>query len=186
MYLFLDTETTGFPRGPDTSLPDFSNCPHLVQLAWMVTDINGLECCSASHLIKPVGYTIPEDASRIHGITTAVALEKGVDLQGVLDFVHPFFVAAPVLVAHSVVFDIRIMEVEFLRKRMANPFPGKKRICTMRRTAKFVGLPRNKWPKLNELHIKLFKEGFQGAHDALEDTKACARCFFELRRRGVL
>jgi hypothetical protein len=41
-----------------------------------------------------------------------------------------------------------------------------------------------KWPKLEELHAFLFETGYDCAHDASRDVEACARCFFELRRRG--
>jgi len=43
-----------------------------------------------------------------------------------------------------------------------------------------------KWPSLQELYGKLFDESFDGAHQALVDVRACARCFFELKRIGVL
>jgi len=32
----------------------------------------------------------------------------------------------------------------------------------------------------------LFGTGFEGAHDALADVKACADCFFELKKRKVI
>lgn len=41
-------------------------------------------------------------------------------------------------------------------------------------------------PILQELHNHLFNEDFDGAHDALADVKATARCFFELKRLGIL
>lgn len=45
---------------------------------------------------------------------------------------------------------------------------------------------RFKWPKLIELHRKLFGTGFDDAHDALADVKACGKCFFEMKRRGII
>jgi len=43
-----------------------------------------------------------------------------------------------------------------------------------------------KWPKLRELHIKLFGTEFDGAHDASADIAATKKCFFELKRIGIL
>ena len=43
-----------------------------------------------------------------------------------------------------------------------------------------------KWPKLTELHEFLFGESFTGAHDALTDVKATARCFWELYKRRLI
>jgi len=43
-----------------------------------------------------------------------------------------------------------------------------------------------KWPTLAELHMELFNEPLEGAHHALVDTRACARCYFELKRLKVM
>jgi hypothetical protein len=43
-----------------------------------------------------------------------------------------------------------------------------------------------KWPKLEELHRFLFKHDFDGAHDALADIQATAKCFWELANRNII
>ena len=43
-----------------------------------------------------------------------------------------------------------------------------------------------KYPSLNELHNWLFGCSFEGAHDALDDVKATAKCFFELKRKKLI
>ena len=43
-----------------------------------------------------------------------------------------------------------------------------------------------KWPKLSELHYKLFKKGFDEAHNAAVDINATAKCFWELKRIGKI
>lgn len=50
---------------------------------------------------------------------------------------------------------------------MANNIPPKNKICTMESTTDFCAIkgPRAyKWPKLSELHYKLFSTGFDQAH----------------------
>jgi DNA polymerase III epsilon subunit-like protein len=42
---------------------------------------------------------------------------------------------------------------------------------------------QNKTPKLVEAYRFFFGEDYDGAHSALADARACARVFFELRRR---
>jgi DNA polymerase III epsilon subunit-like protein len=44
----------------------------------------------------------------------------------------------------------------------------------------------HKWPKLSELHQKLFGVTFEEAHDAAVDIEATAKCFWELKRRGII
>lgn len=41
-----------------------------------------------------------------------------------------------------------------------------------------------KWPTLSEIHTHLFNEPFDDVHNALSDVRACARCYFELRKQG--
>ncbi len=42
-----------------------------------------------------------------------------------------------------------------------------------------------KWPKLQELHNKLFGVGFTEAHNAAADIAATAACFWEMKKRGM-
>ena len=43
-----------------------------------------------------------------------------------------------------------------------------------------------KWPKLSELHPKLFLSDFQEAHNAAVDITITAKCFWELKKRRVI
>jgi hypothetical protein len=59
----------------------------------------------------------------------------------------------------------------------------------MERTTDFCALKGpygNKWPKLTELHYKLFGSGFEEVHNAAVDIQATAKCFWELRRMGII
>ena len=188
-YLFFDTETTGIPRNYKAPAADLANWPRLVQLAWMLTDDQATEIASAQHIVKPDGFTIPKDAARIHGITTEMAMQNGSDLKSVLAEVAPDIGDASVLVAHNIAFDEKILGAELLRAGYPNLVESKKRRCTMLETTDYCSLPGPygyKWPTLQELHLKLFNESFAGAHRALADVRACARCYFELRRLLVM
>jgi DNA polymerase III epsilon subunit-like protein len=43
-----------------------------------------------------------------------------------------------------------------------------------------------KWPTLAELYFELFHDEVEEAHNARVDVVACAKCFFELKKRRVL
>jgi len=189
MYLFFDTETTGLPRNWKAPITDLDNWPRMVQLAWLLYDNEGALVNKDAYIIRPDGFTIPEESSRIHGITTQRAMEEGEELGSVLEAFNRQVSQAECLVAHNMSFDEKIAGAEFLRNGMANPIPGKDSICTMSTTTDYCQLEGPygyKWPKLTELHHKLFGEGFEEAHDAGIDISATARCFWELRARGVL
>ena len=86
-------------------------------------------------------------------------------------------------------FDEMIVGAEFLRSKMSNPIASKKKICTMQRTTDFCKISGSrgyKWPKLSELHYKLFGTGFEDAHNAAKDIEITAKCFWELRKRQLI
>lgn len=188
-FLFFDTETTGLPRNWRAPMTQLDNWPRMVQLAWMVCDDLGAEWASASRIIRPDGYSIPADASRIHGITTQKACAEGIPLADALAEILPHLATADFIVAHNISFDENILGSECLRMGLPNPFAGKSLRCTMRESTEFCGIPGHyglKFPTLTELHRLLFNTAFDGAHDALADVRACKACFYELRRRRVL
>ena len=78
MYLFFDTETTGLPKNWKAPVSDTSNWPRLVQLAYLTFSETGVLQKAVDYVVKPEGFSIPADASQIHGITTARANSTGV------------------------------------------------------------------------------------------------------------
>lgn len=189
MYLFFDTETTGLPRNYRAPLTDLENWPRLVQLAWLLYDENGQEIASADRIVKPEGFIIPEQASNVHGISTEKALAEGLELHNVMNEFSEALKKAKVVVAHNMSFDEKIVGAEFLRKNIDHNLFELFRLCTKEEATDFCAIPGpygNKWPTLSELHIKLFNEDFEGAHDALVDVRACANCFFKLIELGVI
>ena len=89
-------------------------------------------------------------------------------------------------------FDEKIIGAEFLRNGFANIIVTKNKICTKDESVNFCAIPGVngkdgfKWPKLSELHKKLFNTDFADSHNAAADITATAKCFWELKRRGVL
>jgi len=189
-YLFFDTETTGLPRNWQSSASDLENWPRLVQIAWVLYE-NGVETSSRDFIIKPEGFSIPIDASNIHGITTERAEREGVVLQLVLNEFQDLVARADFLVAHNISFDEKIVGAEFLRKNMPNDLVSKKTICTKEISTNFCAIPSvhgrsgYKWPKLSELHLKLFGAELVDFHNALADVNAVVKCFWELKKRGI-
>jgi DNA polymerase III epsilon subunit-like protein len=189
MYLFFDTETTGLPGNWKAPLTDLDNWPRMVQLAFWFYDSGGNRLSGGDFIIKPEGFVIPDEAARIHGITTARAQREGKELSDVLLAFQAAIEQSEYLVAHNMSFDEKIVGAEFLRNKMSDSLPAKKRICTMKSAADYCAIPGpygNKWPKLTELHNKLFQTDFDGAHNAAADVSATIKCFWELKRLGVI
>jgi len=187
-YLFFDTETTGLPKSWKAPLTDFGNWPHIVQIAWALFDSQGIQTAFYDHIIRPQGFKIPESATAIHGISNERALKDGRPVSEVLKEFSDAVRGAACLVAHNMDFDEKMVRVELLRQGLPDDFPAVKKICTMKDSAEYCRIPGrygNKWPKLSELHIKLFETDFEDQHNAASDVRCCAKCFFELRRRSV-
>lgn len=185
-YLFFDTETTGLPKKYNAPVSNLGNWPRLVQVAWILTDEFGQIVSQNEHIIKPNGFTIPGVASGIHGIDNLKAHQEGKDLKNILGIFNNILNNnSPVLVAHNLMFDQNILAAEFLRVGMETDFLNLKNICTMKSGVSFCNLPNKRFPKLSYLYHELFNESFDNAHNALADTTACYRCFFEMKKRGL-
>jgi len=189
MYLFFDTETTGLPRNWKAPVSNLNNWPRMVQIAWILCDDTGKRIESDDFIIKPENYEIPAAASRVHGISTKKAIAEGEDLEKVLNKFNDLVEEADFIVAHNINFDEKILGAELLRKGINSKFNKKRKLCTMQASTDYCRLPGPygfKWPKLSELHIKLFGKDFEEAHDASADIGATEKCFWEMRRIGLI
>lgn len=185
MFLIFDTETTGLPKDWNAPFTNSDNWPRLVQLAWQLHDENGKLLSAQNFIVRPDGFTIPFNASKIHGITTERALEEGVDLAEVLAKFEADRAKAKYAVGHNIGFDINIVAAENHRLGLQNPVAAMANLDTKDLSTDYCAIPggRNgkfKWPTLTELHQKLFGKPFEDAHDAAYDVDATARCFFGL------
>jgi DNA polymerase III epsilon subunit-like protein len=181
MYLILDTETTGV-----------TPTDRVVSISWALYDESATRLLLTHHIISPDGFSIPREASAIHGISTEDARRKGISIKEALDGLSRDLARhRPVLfVGHNVNFDRPIVLNEYARLGIESALSKLPTYCTMRSTVEFCRIPRYnggyKWPTLQELHRKLFGLPPASAHDAQGDVVACAKCFFELRQRGLV
>jgi DNA polymerase III epsilon subunit-like protein len=199
--LFFDVETTGLPPKGAKYDTDYIDFPYIVQIAWQLCYDDKKVVSEANHIVAPNGWKIPEDSIEIHGITNEKAIDTGIDLK---DALRRFIIdsqKADKIVAHNVYFDTSVIKACMLKLEIDAEIGNKalskeKRICTMMKTIKFVEARyRNadgtegrigKWPSLDELYFKLFKEEFVDQHDAMADVRAVNRCYWELIKLGIL
>lgn len=175
MFVFIDTETTGFARGGIQ--------PRIVSIAWMIADNPTRPRVFKSSIIQPTGFTIPRPASAVHGISTERAEREGKSISLVLaDFAHDLHTLKPkAIVAHNAAYDLPIIAAEFSLLRLADPCHKFSIHCTML-TA------RQKWPgqsaKLGDVYSRIFQSPMKNAHDAGGDVWACAQVFFSINKVG--
>ena len=188
-YLFFDTETTGLPDDYNASTYYINNWPRLVQLSWITTDEDCNILSENDHIIYPNGFSIPEDASQLHGITTKIAQDKGESLEVVIEEFMEDFNATKIIVGHNISFDKKIIGAELIRLGKKDVMNSKESICTMKSSTDYCKIPGYrgyKWPKLQELHKKLFGYEFEDAHNSMCDINATLKCFKEMKKKGLL
>lgn len=194
MIVAFDTETTGLP---DWGAPSESaHQPHLVQLAMILMEDDFTERAAVSLIIKPDGWTIPDDVAKIHGITTEIAEAVGVpEKLAVSLYMNMSFGTKAMEVAHNHSFDARIMRIAMLRAGQTKDSLNARKVqsfCTLKAATPVLNLPptdkmiaagfnKPKAPKLSECIKHFFNEDLEGAHDAMVDVRACVRVFRHLQ-----
>jgi DNA polymerase III epsilon subunit-like protein len=130
--LVLDTETNGLPI--DAQLPGMflDNWPRLVQVAWCVYSKGRVEQQN-SITIKPDGFTISEESTRIHGITQKQAFAVGVDVNVVLRQICALLANIDYVVCYNFQFDSNVLLAESIRSINATlDLNSKPHLCLMK------------------------------------------------------
>ena len=184
-YLFIDTETTGLPLDDSFSIDTINNWPRLVSVAYILCDDCKIVRENYS-IIKPNGFIIPPESTKVHGITSAEAISKGRVLSEVLDEIKGVINECDYIVGHNIIFDINVLNAEFYRYNMTLPVSLKPYYCTMQLAKGYCGLSNTKYPTLEELYTILKGDTISNAHNAQTDAQASMECFWILRDSGFV
>jgi DNA polymerase III epsilon subunit-like protein len=162
----------------------------LLQLSYAVYSLDGTLIKEVNRYVRPSDFAIPADSTKIHGITDEYAKKHGEPLQVILRDLEKEICGTYMIVGHNVAFDRLILQSEAWRNgsgefaMMMEQIPW---ACTMRAGISICG--GEKWPRLGELHRVVCGGDFgatQGAHNALEDVRATARCWLAMRKAGIM
>lgn len=183
--LFFDCETQGFPVWKEPSGSDKQ--PHLVQLAAILCNADTREIISTMDvIIKPDGWKIPKETIDVHGITNEMALKVGIPEKQALEQFLQLRGDAD-RVAYNKTFDQRIIRIATKRystDEVIEKWAVKDDFyCAMMLAKPIVKCPAKtkgkfKTPKLQEAYEHFFGKKFDGAHNAMADTKACMEVYW--------
>lgn len=201
-FLFFDIETTGLlaVKKKDIDFRKSEQFPNIVQISWQLHEYSGEKYTTLSDcdfIIRPENYIIPEESSKIHGISHSEAVEKGKAAGDIYSrFIHDLTKHPnTILVCHNIEFDVTILfyHIYKLFKKEFNEFLNKKMpcICTMLDSVNYCKLPSvskytkssdpYKYPKLSELYVKLFEKEPKGQlHNSKYDVECTIECFNSL------
>jgi DNA polymerase-3 subunit epsilon len=190
--LVFDTETTGLPKERNASITSPELWPHILQLSYILydTDTKKIMTCK-DHLIK-IGpkIEITPGSFAIHGITPSACKRKGILIESALNEFNVYLNQADIVIGHNISFDKRMIMVECIRNKIRQQFTingiRKFECCTMKCFTELCAIEVEnpatgekyfKFPKLSELHMKLFNVMPKSLHDALADVLICLRCY---------
>jgi len=197
--LVFDTETTGLPRTRKIDFNDADNLalwPHIVQFSYVIYNTELNEIIKIKDYIIKIDSSIiiPDEVVKIHNITNTITQLKGKPLISILNEFFNDLNTIDYLVGHNIEFDLNVLKAELGRLSLRNyieqleTFETKK-YCTMRETINFCNIEKpkmtggtyKKFPKLQELYLKLFDEMPKHLHNSLIDVFVCLRCFLKFK-----
>jgi DNA polymerase III epsilon subunit-like protein len=200
--LIFDTETTGLPETKIISQDTLNKWPHIVQFSFITFDTKKKDILETKdYIIKiPCGINISQQSTAIHGITNEIS-EKGVNINDVFKEFFDTLKNIDMIVGHNIEFDLNMIYVELLRiiyyQENASSYKFdlhllknfKNIYCTMQESIEFCniqvttksGKEYKKFPKLSELHEKLFGIIPNNLHNSLVDILITLRCFMKLK-----
>ncbi len=185
--LFIDTEASGLPKKWNAPYSKVNNWPFSVQVSWLVYNRNGDLIKEENHYINNNDYKITPAALNIHGITQEFLKQHGQPRHQVLQLLaQDMQLYQPLLIGHFMELDFHIISADFFRSGVENPITNLQMFCTMIATKHLIHHPQNKYLRLGDLYEMLFNAPLQHQHNALNDVRATANCFFELLKRGEI
>ena len=209
----FDTETTGLPKSKILNNETLSLWPYIVQFSYIIYDTELKKILKTVDLIIriPEIINISEEVSNIHGITNEISQNSLYTINdALLQFSNDYFnYKIELIVGHNLSFDINMIKVELMRGIESNilEFLDEKHYiiflhtlnydmtnrlyCTMQKSIELCNLKMKskfgkeylKFPKLNELHIQLFKSSPRNLHNSLNDVLICLRCYYMLEHK---
>lgn len=200
LALVYDFETSGLPLFSEPS--EHPDQPHVVQVgAQLVNMDTRIVVQSLDVIVRPVGWTIPDEVAQVHGITTEMAMDLGVPEEAAIEMLLELWKPEmPRLrIGHNEQFDARIMRIalkRFFGDELADKWKAGAAMCTQRLATPIMKLPptekmkaagRNghKSANLREAYEFFTGKPLTGAHNAMVDVDGCKAVFFAIQDRGL-
>ena len=187
--LVFDTETSGLPKWGEL-VYNTEAFPYIVQLSYILYDIEEQKVliCQDDIIKIPSNIVLTKECINIHGVTNKLCKRKGIDIKKAINEFNNILIISDIIIGHNIEFDKKMIVVESLRNGIEQKIKlqnNKNEYCTMKRNINYcnikainkMGNEYIKYPKLSELHNKVFGEIPIGLHDSLVDILYCLRCY---------
>lgn len=196
LHLFYDTETSGLPDWHTPS--DDPGQPQIVELAAVLTDEDLTPIQTLNLIVRPDGWTIPDEIVELTGITNDLAERVGVSEVLAVNALFELWDGGRDRrrVAHNDPFDARIVRIALKRNgadaALMDAWKEAERFCTMNKSKNIVGLPATdamvagnrkgpKAPTLAEAYRHFVGESPAQEHRAMADVLSTIEVYRHLR-----
>jgi DNA polymerase III alpha subunit (gram-positive type) len=174
--MVFDTETTGLVNNSSSDLKDQ---PYVIEFAGVLINRAGDIVAEYEQLFKPP-VALTKIITDITGLTDEKLKDaKPFDCDAVQNFMKTPGVHAAV--AHNFSFDRAMINFEFARQQRVPAWPPVQ-LCTVEASYPIHG----RRMKLAQMYKHFFNEDFVGAHRAMADVKAIARCAAYMIQREMM
>ena len=208
--MVFDTETTDLPER-NCSIYEHDKYPYILQLSYVIYDTDDNRICVIKDDYVKIDNSveISPRSQEIHHITREKCLAEGKPISQLMMEFNQYLKTVEVVVGHNISFDKKMIFVECIRNNVQQQFTwfrGNMKIqrpeyCTMKNTTDFCGIEKPKrqksntidsvdnnvikkhykFPKLIELHYKLFEKDINPEllHNSKMDVLITLKCYMK-------
>jgi len=184
--LFIDAETTGFIEKTEIVKHSHADGPHLLQVSWIITNLNGDIISQNDFLVKPTNFSLPEDLFEMHNNKFQKAKQIGKSKEYILRGLQEALKQSNAIIGHNVIFDTEILQLEFDRLGIKSCLDEKLTCCTMMIGSSIFNNTGYRFPSLTDLSIKLLNKELIKRNNSIENVQTIMNCFWKLRDIGVI
>lgn len=194
--LLYDSETSGLPLWNEPS--EDPRQPRIIQLCAELVDDDTREVYAGLHtLIKPDGWTVPDEITELTGITTEKCEAVGMPIAEALRAFLEMWKCCSLRAGHNESFDMRMVRIEIKRDvkffpELADEWKAGQAYCTQAKATPILKLPpTEKMIKAGRKHFKSanLSEAYQfftgkpleGAHNSTVDVMALKAVYWGIK-----
>ncbi len=191
MEFIFDIETSGLPYSPALKRkrgypsPDdlkAYDTARIVSIAWIIIDPITKEIIQQEYYLVNPDFEIPEEATKIHNISTEFAKTNGIDIMQIYDALHKALKRVETILSYNLAFDYNVLKSSLIRhdkNEILSELDKKNQQCIMLLSQQCRNITY--YPRLADMHKYVFNAPIQDAHNAMGDVISCYKIYKKLK-----
>lgn len=180
LFFLFDIETDG--------LIEDNNCPNIIQISWMIMDIEGVVYKKITELIN-CNFNDKSEAFKVNKINPDIIRKIGREPFEVFQELIYDLKYCSIISAHNLSFDLTVLINEFEKYNIEFDIDNIEKFCTMKYGVELMKSEENlnpKYPKLVEVFEHLFNHKTKQFHNSHSDVTILAKCVKEMLYKQIL